>query len=162
MSTLTIGSNYPITSGAVNSGASAEAASLERIFRRNFEDFRERDDRNQLANELEKAIKQASEPNWDGCGSSPTLPGIQAVACRFLNVLPSAYKAPLVGIDPDGEVNFEWYVDKWHQFSLSIAPDGRASYAGRFGVGNKQHGTESFDDTIPQAIVSCLQRIAVK
>jgi hypothetical protein len=79
-------------------------------------------------------------------------------ARQFLSVIPEAWPSPEIAADPDGEVSFEWARSPNWVFTVSVAGDGRLSYAGMFGP-NRVHGVETFAGTLPEAIVAGLARL---
>lgn len=145
---------------AVNTGASEESRCIERQVSEAVRHLRKRDDRQQALVELDSALGKALVEGWDHYGASKAQEGLQPMACRFLNTLPTAIPAPTISIDPDGEASFDWDFGPERMFSVSLSADGRLSYAGMFGRRLRQHGTEIFDDAIPEAVVVGIQRAA--
>lgn len=107
---------------------------------------------------LEDVVEEASVPNWDGYDALPVTQLVQYKAEQFLTALPSSIPNPEIGVDPDGEVSFEWYNGPGNIFSVSISGGGKLTYAGIFGL-SKVHGVEYFEDKIPRAILNNLQRL---
>ena len=153
---------YPPFTRAVNTGSSPEAKELEQRFKEVVFHFRRRVERERAFSELARAIDTGGEEDWDRYGGIPVDRQVAQLACRFLNALPSAVPTPEVGLDPDGEISFDWIVSRDRQLTVSLSPDGLLSYAGIFGATSIAHGTEGFDDTVPQAIVEAIRRLGVK
>ena len=85
-------------------------------------------------------------------------PGVYLAAERFARVLPPTVSAPEVSVHPDGEIAFDWLVDRHRQFSISIDANGVLSYAGLFGK-NKVIGKEKFLGTIPTSLIHHITRL---
>jgi hypothetical protein len=105
------------------------------------------------------AYAPARHKNWDGEGAMAISPLTFIYALRFLEALPSNLPAPDISADTDGEILFEWNLDRRLGLSVSVGQDGKLSYAGLFGT-NKAHGVEDFGDYIPGPIEICLGRLA--
>lgn len=108
---------------------------------------------------LEQLSRRAGSPDWDGAGAAAVSPGAIAWAKQLLVVLPVRFGVPDVDADSDGEVTFTWYGDQGGVFAISVAPDGRLSYAGTRG-GDRVHGREHFAGELSETIVSSLRRMA--
>ena len=78
--------------------------------------------------ELERVVRDASVPNWDGYGGLPVNAQTHKQARRFLARIPNTFPRPSIGVDPDGEVAFDWYTF-FDTFSVSVRGDGRLSWA---------------------------------
>lgn len=81
------------------------------------------------------------------------------VARQFLFSLPVSLPAPAIGIDPDGEVSFDWVDERGRNFSVSLGENGRLSYAGQFSLSSSIHGTEEFDDSVPEIVLASIRRL---
>lgn len=81
------------------------------------------------------------------------------IGIRFLCALPTTLPSPEVSVDPDGEISFEWLHDRDRMLSVSANPNGRLSFAASIRPGISNHGTELFDDRIPQQLISLLERM---
>jgi len=79
-------------------------------------------------------------------------------AIRLIESLPNQFPAPEFGVDPDGEIALDWYVDKYRALSISVAASGVLSYAAILGKSTK-HGSEELGDDIPKEIVDSLRRL---
>jgi hypothetical protein len=106
------------------------------------------------------AVKgECSEENWDGYGAEPIDERSFGNAYRFLLRLPSTIPEADVSVDPDGEVCLEWRGPSDSIFFLSIGPDGRLAYAGKFGSAETR-GTEYFAGGLPESIMRNICRVA--
>jgi hypothetical protein len=101
---------------------------------------------------------QADVDNWDGYNALQANSLAIQQAFRLLRTIPSTFRNPELGVDPDGEISFEWFLEPRRVFSLSIGPYGELSYAGLFGRSDT-HGTEYFSDELPKPILENLNRL---
>ena len=107
---------------------------------------------------LDEIFQKANIPNWDGYNAQPISKGTLNKAQEFLRALPSSTPSPEVGVDPDGDISFDWDDGRGNIFSLSINGSGRLAYAGIFGE-NGVHGDEQFVDVVPASILEHLRRL---
>jgi hypothetical protein len=107
---------------------------------------------------LRRMMAESSLTNWDGYGARAINPVALAHAVRLLKTLPTTAPIPELGLDPDGEIAFEWHLGPRRVFSLSVGSNGQLSYAGLFGRSDT-HGTEYFGDELPKAILDNLNRL---
>lgn len=147
---------------SVNTGSSPESKRVEQRFIEALDHFRSIPERERAFGELIKVVKDASTENWDSYRAKPASLQAAAVAVRFLTALPSTFPAPGIGVDPDGEISFEWIFSKGRMFSVSVSENGRLSYAGLFGNDATSHGTEPFYDTIPGIIIENIKRLGIE
>lgn len=106
---------------------------------------------------LDEQCASASVPDWDGYGAVPVDSLAMRYAREFLHKLPTDLPYPDIGVDPDGEISFEWGDDPKWMFSVSVGRDGTLTYAGLFGI-NHTHGVETYSKTIPMAIEGGIRR----
>lgn len=145
-----------------NSGASDTAQCLQRFFRDTVQALRIADTWNRIGDAnllLDEAYQECSTDNWDGYGAQPITASTYTEALAFLNALPTNIPIPEVIPEPDGSVGFEWENGPNRIFSASLNGKGTITYAGLIGKGVKAHGTEIFDDAIPQNIIAAIKRI---
>ena len=109
--------------------------------------------------ELEKVYEEYSEANWDGYGAMPISRETYSEARKLLRMMPSSSPMPDISAEPDGEITFEWYKEKYSVFVISVGGNNLITYAGLFGKSNKIHGTEYFADELPEIIRHCIQRL---
>ncbi|HLF89550.1 MAG TPA: hypothetical protein VI451_11425 [Anaerolineales bacterium] len=107
---------------------------------------------------LEEVAQEANEPNWDGYNGIAVNALSLYQASEFLNALPASIPTPEIGVDPDGEISFDWYRGKNHLFSVSVGETGKLTFAGIFGL-SKIHGVEYMGDVIPGIILLNIQRV---
>jgi hypothetical protein len=157
MSTLSLTFVYQPFTRSVNTGSSPESRTLEKWVTEVCHHFRRRAERDKAFNELARVVEQMGE-DWDGYGGVKAAPGVSPLACRFLNTLPSSLPTPEVGVDPDGDISFEWFVSKDRQLVASLSPDGMLNYAAVFGVATKR-GLEEFDDSVPNEVIEAIRRL---
>lgn len=80
-----------------------------------------------------------------------------ALAVKFLEAFPTELAVPEVGVDPDGDIFFEWRFGARRRFNVAIQPSGTITYAGIVGTG-RFHGREQFDDEIHPTILAAFRR----
>jgi len=107
---------------------------------------------------LFEAFTSALHPDWDGLGAAPADPRALANAIQFLLSLPTTFPAPDVGVDPDGDMEFEWDCGPERVFTLTISPDGVINYAGMVGS-SIFHGSELLYEGLPSALSAALARV---
>lgn len=107
---------------------------------------------------LDKATEECSADNWDAYGAKAIDETSYGNAIHFSWLLPPNIPVPEIYIDPDGEVNFEWYAGPRQVFSVSIGSNNELAYAGLFGA-NKTHGAEYLDDELPGTILDNIRRV---
>ncbi|MCU7904396.1 MAG: hypothetical protein KZQ76_00840 [Candidatus Thiodiazotropha sp. (ex Epidulcina cf. delphinae)] len=112
--------------------------------------------------ELRETYQECYEDNWDGYGALPVSQATYDEAVRFLNALPSWLPVPGIVPEPSGDIGFEWNYGKNRVLAASVNGTNRITYAGLLGTGNKAHGTEVFDGSIPQALIDHISRICPK
>jgi hypothetical protein len=111
---------------------------------------------------LRETYEECYEGNWDGYGALPISEATYDEAVRFLNALPSWLPTPEIVPEPSGDIGFEWNFGKNRVLAASVDGTNRITYAGLLGTGNKAHGTEVFDGSIPQTLVGHVSRICPK
>ena len=107
---------------------------------------------------LREAFEEASSRGWDGYGGRAADPFSYIHALSYLRALPSTVPLPEAAVDPDGEIEFEWYRGPRWLFTVSVGRTGALSYAGLFGR-NKTHGVEQLVEGLPEAVVQNLRRL---
>ena len=100
-----------------------------------------------------------SEDNWDGYGGRADTASARDEAAVVLEALPNTIPLPEVSAEPDGSIALEWFRRQDYVFSLSVNGKGILVYAGLIGTGNRAHGTEVFDGSLPPAIAGILKRL---
>lgn len=101
--------------------------------------------------DLVEAVLEASVPNWDGYGALPTDNVTFQQAVRFLRALPTAIPDPEIGVDPSGQITFEWYRGPRRVFTVSLHADGDLSYAMLVGR-ERTYGSAYFVEEIPEQV----------
>lgn len=108
---------------------------------------------------LREAYQECSVPNWDGYGAAPLHAAAYEEAIAFLNALPAQIPVPDIAPEPDGSIGFEWNNGPNRLLAVSVSGKGFIVYAGILGKGNKSHGTENFDGTIPGVVLAAIRRV---
>lgn len=145
-----------------SNGASPTSRNLQQLVDATFTDLNRAvtwDHLGQSRAALDEIYHECTESNWDGYGALPVAEPAYDEAVRFLEALPSWLPIPEIVPEPSGEIGFEWNLGKNQVFVVSVNGTNRITYAGLLGTGNKAHGTELFDGSIPQTIIDHLTRI---
>ena len=108
--------------------------------------------------ELRSVAESAAAPNWDGYGATPVSAQTYRQAYFFAESLPVGVPPPSVGVEPDGQLTFEWYRGPRRLLSVSVSSDGDLHYAALLGH-NKAYGTEAFIGEFPKPILELVQRV---
>lgn len=107
---------------------------------------------------LLEVYRACSQADWDGYGAAAISEDAYEEAVKIINLLPSSISMPEITAEPTGEIGFEWHKSKGQVFVISVRGRHRLNYAGIFS-GNKVHGSEYFEDTLPLAIIQRLRRL---
>lgn len=107
---------------------------------------------------LEAVSSEAATDNWDGYDGRAVTYGVRLRAQAFLDALPAGVPFPVIAVDPDGEIAFEWYLGPRQVVSVSVGDRYEVAYAGLFGS-NTSHGTEYFMNEFPPAVLDNLRRL---
>jgi hypothetical protein len=156
MTTLAINRRIaPVTKGLVRSGSSDEAVQLWKVLGEALSGLkRAQSDRALAFSEL-----FAMDVRVDGGRTAFVESATLVLAQRFLTILPLDIPAPEVGLDPDGEISFDWFGAEGQNFSVSLRKDGRLAYAGAFAGEKTKYGTDRLDDEIPREIVEAVREL---
>ncbi len=74
----------------------------------------------------------------------------------FLLRLPAWLDDPEVGVDPNGDLTFEWYAGPDHILSISLAPTGSVVYAYANGL-RRENGCDDIAQDIPGNLIELLR-----
>lgn len=80
---------------------------------------------------------------------------------RFVQMLSSWVPRPEVGVDPDGQVFFEWQRSTRWVFTASVSADGLVYYAGMYDK-SRNHGVEELKHVLPHSIGASLRRFVAE
>jgi hypothetical protein len=108
---------------------------------------------------LYATYSECSRAGWDGYDASAASYESYVSAKRFIESFPPKFASPEIAIDPDGEVSLEWYCDPGRVFSVSISANAELTYAGKFSLNEKTHGTVPFAGELPQVILENIRRL---
>ncbi|MFZ0255782.1 MAG: hypothetical protein WAN46_09070 [Gammaproteobacteria bacterium] len=145
-----------------STGTSETSRRLQKIFESNIADLSRAvtwDPLGKSRASLDEIYHECAESNWDGYGALPVAEPAYDEAVRFLAALPSWLPIPELVPEPSGEIGFEWNFGKNRVFAASVNGTNLITYAGLLGKGNKAHGTEVFDGSIPQTLINHIVRI---
>ncbi len=137
---------------------SADGGSLQSVWRELRRANAQTGRRAEVETALSAVCRAASADNWDGYGAKAVNFATRRQAERFLDILPATVPAPDIGVDPDGEVSFEWHRAPRLVFSISVGDASELSYAGLFGTATA-HGRDQFIDGLPTAVMENLRRL---
>lgn len=107
---------------------------------------------------LYEVYKEGSEANWDGYGATVITSDAYEEAKKIIKLLPSSIRMPEIVAEPSGEIGLEWRHGRGQIFVMSVSGMHKINYAGLFS-GNKIHGSEYFDETLPSLIIGHLRRL---
>ena len=112
----------------------------------------------EMIERLFEARQEHAINNWDGYGAKAIDEQSYQNAIRFILSLTPDIPAPEIGVEPDGEVVFEWYGGKREVFSISIGSRNELTYAGLYGI-SKTYGVEQFYENIPDTLLDNINRV---
>ncbi len=107
---------------------------------------------------LFQAKQEHSIDNWDGYGAKAIDEQSYENAIRFVLSLAPDIPTFEIGVEPDGEVVFEWYGGKRKVFSVSMGSRNELTYAGLYGI-SKTYGVEHFYGNIPDTLLDNISRV---
>ena len=148
-----------------STGSSEASKNLQKLYIDTVASLRKSVTWNYLGNALDtlrETYEECYKGNWDGYGALPVSLATYDEAVRFLNAFPSWLPTPEIVPEPSGDIGFEWNFGKNRVLAASVNGTNRITYAGLLVTGNKAHGTEVFDGSIPQALVDHISRICPK
>ncbi|HKN75513.1 MAG TPA: hypothetical protein VJW94_10085 [Candidatus Acidoferrum sp.] len=109
-----------------------------------------------LVSEIHEVIRESR-----AMGAVPINEDAGQMAIKFATLLPTSIPVPEVGVDPDGEISFDWLGPSGKMFSVSVDKKGRLAYAGRFGEKRKNSGVEQLSDICPPEIILGIKLVAI-
>lgn len=112
----------------------------------------------EMIERLFEARQEHAINNWDGYGAKAIDEQSYQNAIRFILSLTPDIPAPEIGVEPDGEVVFEWYGGKRKVFSISMGSRNELTYAGLYGI-SKTDGVEYFYGNIPDMLLDNISRV---
>jgi hypothetical protein len=110
-------------------------------------------------NELDEICAEATFTGWNGYGAKPVDPGSYRQARRFLEALPTTAFFPELSVDGDGEVSFDWMFGPRQAVTVSVASNGRLTFAWINGQ-RTYRGTDWLEDGIPSTIAHAISNLA--
>ena len=112
----------------------------------------------EMMERLFEARQEHAINNWDGYGAKAIDEQSYQNAIRFILSLTPDIPAPEIGVEPDGEVVFEWYGGKRKVFSISVGGRNELTYAGLYGI-SRTYGVERFYGNIPDTLLDNINRV---
>jgi len=107
---------------------------------------------------LAEAVRECSEPDWDGYGAAAASQLSVDWANRVLEALPVKVPSPEVAFSPDGDVVLEWSPSTGRMLSVSIGGAGELRFALRT-PSTKLTGIETFSDELPSGFAQALSSL---
>jgi hypothetical protein len=102
--------------------------------------------------------KECLVVDWDGYGAAAISADAYEEAKKIIILLPSTIRMPEIVAEPSGEIALEWRRGRGQIFVMSVSGRHKINYAGLFS-GNKIHGSEYFDETLPSLLIGHLRRL---
>jgi len=112
----------------------------------------------EMIERLFEARQEHAVNNWDGYGAKAIDEQSYQNAIWFILSLSPDIPAPEIGVEPDGEVVFEWYGGKRKVFSISMGSRNELTYAGLYGI-SKTYGVEHFYGNITDTLLDNIYRV---
>ena len=109
--------------------------------------------------EVNETYRKCSMPNWDAEGAEAITEAAYLEASRFIRLLPVIFPMPEIVPEPNGQLGFEWHLRRDHMFVVALGGTQVLTFAGLFGSESSIHGTDPFSDSLPESIVTYLQRL---
>ncbi len=117
--------------------------------------------RRNAMNSLILNFREANRPGWDGYDAVAVTPRGFLAAMRVLLAVPTAFPAPEIGIERDGEITLEWFGAADRVLSVSVSDAGRLTYAGLFEerpvCGHVYMGSD-----LPSEIIELIRRVIAR
>ena len=79
---------------------------------------------------LQDLVNTAGEPNWDEEGADPVTKEIVEIAQRVIKELPGDIEPPQIAADPEGNIEFDWYLENGTMFTISVGKEGDIALSG--------------------------------
>ena len=118
-----------------------------------------REERHLVArHKLIEVFRVGRELGWDGQDAPPVSVTAYVHARTFLELLPSAFPTPHVSADLEGEIAFDWIVNRGRMFAVSFGNDVQVAYSGLLD-GSSFFGTEPVSERFPTGIGDFLRRL---
>lgn len=111
-----------------------------------------------VINALNETYIEYSQDDWDGYGAKAITADAYEEAKKIVGLLPSWIRKPEIVPEPTGEIAFEWWKGVGQVFVMSVGGKHRITYASLLG-GNRAHGIEYFDESLPSIIITHLRRL---
>ena len=102
--------------------------------------------------------KECCQAGWDGYDALPVSGESVRLGISLSKALPWGFHKPTVGVEPDGQLTFEWYKTPRKTCSVSVAPDGTLHYAALNGA-SSVYGSELFNGAVPAAILYAIDSV---
>jgi len=111
-----------------------------------------------LRSSLLETYQRCQHPQWDGERADPISEDTYTVALRFLEALPRDSQLPTVNAEPDGQLNFEWYLAPRRLLTVSVSATGTLYWAALIGSEDPR-GSCQFVDQFPKTLLYWISQV---
>ena len=113
-----------------------------------------------LVRTIEKISKQASKANWDSEDALPVAPETAIVAKNLVRVLPAFSRVPDVSASPDGDIEFDWAIERHVMLTVSVCgpPEHDILFVANMEK-SEFRGKEPWENKLPQLVKCCFERM---
>ena len=115
-------------------------------------------ERENLKQAIQDLLDEAGDEDWDGEGALPLRQETVDAAIRFVDLVPGDIPDPDVTATPQGEVDFDWTINRQLMLTVSIGADHEITFAGLFD-GARLNGQEPWTGTMPGFVTCCFERL---
>lgn len=112
--------------------------------------------RAEVIERINEVADERMEDAHRGYATAIVHPYTRGWARTFLLRLPRWVEDPDVGVDPNGDLTFEWYAGPDHILSISLAPNGSIVYAYANGL-RRENGCDDLSHAIPANLIELLR-----
>ncbi len=110
--------------------------------------------------ELREVVEECGKPEWGGEGTEAVAAATWVRAQQFIRAIPDDLPMPEMGVDPDGEIAFDWALDRVRSFSVSIDEGERLACAWLDGTDRGHFVASMVGGMIPQRVIDEIYKLA--
>ena len=115
-------------------------------------------ERENLKTRVYGLLEVAGAENWDGEGARALDRDTVTVAQELIDRFPIFALRPDVEATPQGEVDFDWVVNRDVMLTVSVGPSKEVAFASLFD-GARLNGSELWNGTLPRSVGYCFERL---